>query len=368
MIDVRFSSPSNLDQKNVNTNTFITSFGTIHQAKTITQYLANRSFDHVITGADPTLTPNESDPFKYITSERYTSDKFYDIIIDTGASKQSAAGYRRFFTYKKKIKHVQVDKSRAGAVNVQFSIGFTSSIGSLLLDNSIGIVEFHVVEADTSFLLCPKDMDKLNVYFNNLENLLIASTKSVPVVRRFGHPFLLWDESLHSFIANSFNNNTCFLTNKKLRQLHCRFGHSSEGKLHKVLERTCYKTNKKIIDNLTKYCTHCQKHGKSPRRFKFAVKEDVNFKYSILVDIMYIDGDPILHIVDEATGFQVARWLNNMSAKHIWNTLRLYWIDVYIGPPDLITHDAGTNFVSKEFCQYATPMAITTRSVQVKAY
>ncbi len=129
-----------------------------------------------------------------------------------------------------------MDKSRAGAINVQFGISSTFSIGSLVLDPQIGIVEFHVVEADTLFLLCLEDMDKLNVYFNNLENLLIPSTKSVIVVCRFGHPFLLWDEFLHSFIANSFNNNSCFLTDTELHQLYCRFEHLSEGKLYKVLE------------------------------------------------------------------------------------------------------------------------------------
>ncbi len=154
-------------------------------------YLANCFFDHTITGADLTLTLHESDPFIYITSERYISYKFYSIMIDKGASKRSTVGYGQFFAYKKKIKQVQVDKSRAGAVTVQFGIGSTSSIRFLLLDTPIGIVEFHVVEANTLIVLCLEDMHKLNVYFNNLENLLIASTKSVPVVCRFGHPFLL---------------------------------------------------------------------------------------------------------------------------------------------------------------------------------
>ena len=316
MIDVGFSSPFNLDQENVNTNTLITSFGTIHQAKTMTEYLVNCSFDHTITGVDLTLTPHESDLFTYITSERYTSDEFHGIMIDIGASKWQTAEHGKFLAYKKKIKHVQVDKSQAGAVNVQFGIDSTSSTGSLLLDTSIGIVEIHFVDADISFLLCLEDMDKLNVYFKNLENLLIASTKSVPVVRRFGPPFLLWNESLHSFIANSFINNPCFLTDTELCQLHCRFSHLSEGKLRKVLERAGHKTDKKIIDNLTKYCTHCQKHRKSPGRFKFTLKEYVNSNYSILVDIMYIDGDPILQVVDKANRFQAARWLNNMPAKH----------------------------------------------------
>ncbi len=151
IINVGFSSPSNFDQENVNINTFITSFETIHQTETMTVYLANCFFDHAITGVNPTLTPHESDRITYITSKRYTSNKSYGIMIDTGASKQSTAGYGQFLAYKKRIKHVQVDKSSARAVNVQFGIDFTSFFGSVLLDTPIGIVEFHVVEANTLF-------------------------------------------------------------------------------------------------------------------------------------------------------------------------------------------------------------------------
>ena len=48
--------------------------------------------------------------------------------------------------------------------------------------------------------------------------------------------------------------------------------------------------------------------------------------------------------------------------------LRAYWIDTYVGPPDLISHDAGKNFVSKEFRQYATSLAISTKSVPIEAH
>jgi hypothetical protein len=83
---------------------------------------------------------------------------------------------------------------------------------------------------------------------------------------------------------------------------------------------------------------------------------------------MYIDGDPVLHIVDEATRFQAARWLRNLSAKHTWEVLRHCWIDTYTGPPDYIFHDAGKNFASKEFRQHATSIATVTKSVPVEAH
>ena len=83
---------------------------------------------------------------------------------------------------------------------------------------------------------------------------------------------------------------------------------------------------------------------------------------------MYIESDPVLHIVDTATKFQAARWLQNLSAKHTWDTICSCWIDVYIGPPDFIVTDAGTNFTSKEFYQSAASMAISVNNFLVEAH
>jgi hypothetical protein len=87
-----------------------------------------------------------------------------------------------------------------------------------------------------------------------------------------------------------------------------------------------------------------------------------------MVDIMYIDGKPVLHVVDEGTRYQAGRWLPNISAKQTWDTLRMCWIDTYLGPPDHITTDAGKNFVSKEFHQYASTLGITLKAVPVEAH
>ena len=44
------------------------------------------------------------------------------------------------------------------------------------------------------------------------------------------------------------------------------------------------------------------------------------------------------------------------------------WIDTYLGPLDLVTHNAGKNFVSKEFKEYANTMGIRTKAVLVEAH
>ena len=57
-----------------------------------------------------------------------------------------------------------------------------------------------------------------------------------------------------------------------------------------------------------------------------------------------------------------------MSTKHTWDTLRVCWINTYLGPPDLIVHDAGKNFASNEFRQYAINIGSATKAVLVEAH
>ncbi|POS82075.1 hypothetical protein EPUL_006366, partial [Erysiphe pulchra] len=93
----------------------------------------------------------------------------------------------------------------------------------------------------------------------------------------------------------------------------------------------------------------------------------IDFNHSIYVDVMYIDEHPLLHAVDEATRFQAARWLANLSSSNVWNALRICWIDSYLGPPEIINHDAGTNFTSSEFQQYNISLGIETKEIPVES-
>ena len=44
------------------------------------------------------------------------------------------------------------------------------------------------------------------------------------------------------------------------------------------------------------------------------------------------------------------------------------WINIYLGPPNIITHNTGKNFISKEFKQYAIIFGTVIRSVPVEAH
>jgi hypothetical protein len=135
------------------------------------------------------------DLFTYIIIDRYTFEVFYDIMIDSDASTRSTAGYDQYLAFKKINTDSSADLNsvKADAVNVQFGIESTPSVGSVTIDISFGLVEFHVIKTDTSFLLSLADMNRFKVYFNNIENILfmIIKNRDLSVIRRFGHEFLL---------------------------------------------------------------------------------------------------------------------------------------------------------------------------------
>ena len=80
--------------------------------------LADQSFIYIITSTNLTAYHNNDlDLFAYITTSQYTSNKFYRIIINTGALKRLTAGYRQYLAYRE-TQNTAIDTLKAGAINV----------------------------------------------------------------------------------------------------------------------------------------------------------------------------------------------------------------------------------------------------------
>ena len=129
--------------------------------------------NHSVNTPVTDITDCEQDLFAYITTERYTPKEFYSVIINTGTSKKSTTGYRQYLTYRNTTNdNTDINIMQIGAVNVQFSINLTVLIRSVTVKTLIGLVNFYIVKADTPFLLCLADMDRLQVYYNNIIDTL----------------------------------------------------------------------------------------------------------------------------------------------------------------------------------------------------
>jgi len=319
--------------------------------------LTNQAAIHALTGTT-----------SFAPSTRYGPRVFQGIVIDTGAAGFSTGGYDQFVALQRCQHGVKLNQDKKGTVKVVFGIGEASSMGSVQVETPIGTVEFHIVEANTPFLLCLKDMCRLGVYYDNLDDELCVKGTNIKytIIKKFGHGFLIWGKQITNYISQ-------YLTEPELRQLHRRFGHPSVRRFVGLMDRSGHDVDRKAIEHITKFCKMCQKYSASPRRFKFTIRDpDIQFNNTIIVDIMYIESDgaqkPVLHIVDEATRFQAARWLKDVSTQVVWNTLKMCWIDTYLGPPDIISHDAGTQFTGEEFRQLTNSMSIETKTAPTEAH
>ncbi|KAM4062026.1 cwf18 domain containing protein [Hirsutella rhossiliensis] len=295
------------------------------------QMLCQQAFNHLITGEDVYQTDQTVVPAsQFIIEDRYSG-------IDS----------KQHFPQQDTLKDpsVALDSSTSGQASIKF--GNSDAIHSSAQSPLTHPRKDHVPRPSNpnSLLLCLADMDRLGIYFNNITDTINCTNHctnrptSIPVVRKWGHPW---------FFLTKDEESISFLTETEIRTLHRRFGHPAVPRLHHLLKQA----------------------GHTPRRFKFTLNDDQEFNYEIIVDVMHLGTPqrPVLHVVDSATAFQGARFLPSMSAKDTWETLRTLWIDTYLGPPDTLRHDAGTNFASLEFRNEAKIMGIKCSQVPVETH
>lgn len=51
------------------------------------------------------------------------------------------------------------------------------------------------------------------------------------------------------------------------------------------------------------------------KRFKFILRDDYEFNYSIIIDVLYLNDNLILQIIDIVTRFQAVKFLKDMFIK-----------------------------------------------------
>jgi hypothetical protein len=203
-------------------------------------------------------------------------------------------------------------------------------------------------------------MNRLKVYLNNTTNKIAFANGRLraSIIRKWGYSWLFVSK-LESVV---------FLTNKKLKRLHRRFGHSATNKLCTLLKRAGYKNYREAFIIIEKFCYYYQMKSPKPRRFKFIFRNDCEFNHEIFVNVLYLIFLPVLQIVNQATFFQEARFLLLITAYNTWQTLRKLWIDIYQSPSNIVTYDTGTNFAFQKFRSEARTLAINFKQIPVEAY
>ena len=214
-------------------------------------------------------------------------------------------------------------------------------------------------------------LDKLQLYLDTTRNVLISSPGniSIPVVRKFGHVYLEWEQE-----------DTILFSRSELIKLHRGFRHPTDTKLLNLIRKTrpheATETTTRVLKEIYKSCNTCQILGSQPTRFKTTLPtiQDVKFGEEISMDLMFIEGKAILHIVDTATRFSSAIFLDSQgnnygqSVNGVWLAFLEAWCTLYTEFPNRIRTDAGSVFTSPRWREMAESVGIELRISGVEAH
>ena len=83
--------------------------------------------------------------------------------------------------------------------------------------------------------------------------------------------------------------------------------------------------------------------------------------------IVYLDGKPGLHLVDEAIRFTATRFLPKMTTEGFWDAIFISWSYIYTGLPNTMVVDKGSQF-GKVFAVLATVHGVHVEKTGVESY
>jgi hypothetical protein len=139
--------------------------------------LANKAFEHrLILKNIINILINEFFDFTFILisiiESRYDDREFKSILMNCDAARRSTAEIEQFTALQQLNDSIQLNKSIVES-KIQFDIDSISIMSTIELNISLEQLIFHIIEVNTSFLLCLVDLNRLEVYFNNLINELV---------------------------------------------------------------------------------------------------------------------------------------------------------------------------------------------------
>ena len=70
--------------------------------------------------------------------------------------------------------------------------------------------------------------------------------------------------------------------------------------------------------------------------------ENTRFNANVYIDFMYIEEAQTLHIVDDATHFIVAQFIDPLTTESIWENILMLRATVYTGLPNTLVFDDGS--------------------------
>ncbi|OSX76963.1 hypothetical protein BU14_0166s0003 [Porphyra umbilicalis] len=194
----------------------------------------------------------------------------------------------------------------------QFGGGKHDTVGCLDIRGPITaeliiIMAVDVIKLNVPFLLGLDTLDRYKMYFNNVTDELVFVNEgvSLPTTHSDGHVYYSWEW-----------NPDILYTFPEFMRIHRHFFHASPERLYAFMRRAknedAVPGTLQRLQDVAAACDVCQCLAKEPGRFRAALPEgDVIFNRVVLIDLMFLNGRAVQHIVYKDTLFSAATFLRD---------------------------------------------------------
>lgn len=176
----------------------------------------------------------------------------------------------------------------------------------------------------------------------------------------------------HEHLFYEFPVNEVLFTETELYKLHRNLGHTTAENMFRVLRRAypldTTDEDKRKLHLLTENCFACEKYKRMPQRYRFLSPDDLIFIHDVAIDIIVIDGIPILHAVCKHTHLSRAAVLPKQDGRTIWETFMQIWVCPYLGAPRNIWVDQAKQFIYGLFVILCNSLGSKIKPVYVEAH
>ena len=292
------------------------------------------------------------------------SSVFHGACVDTGAQK-TVIGKPQAVAYSRMV-GVKFKPSRSRH-SFRFGSDVQSSLGSMPIRIPTGNGGFlplnvEVVDIDVPLLIGLDFLKKEKLYPDTVDNKLVCKESAwhVPLTQKFGHLYYDWSAT------------PILYTRSELIRLHKHFFHPSSAKLFELIKRSspaeADAETRKVLHEISERCKTCQHLNHKSHRFRVSMPKECIFNEELALDLMFLEGKAILHVVDTRTHFSSAAFLDSQSVDGVWAAFLSAWTTLYVGYPSKMRVDQGSIFTSRRWKQLTDATGISLQLSGIESH
>ena len=156
---------------------------------------------------------------------------------------------------------------------------------------------------------------------------------------------------------------------KTAHKLHYQFSHPHPNKLIDLVNRAGMGNDRELLTNIkevSRNCKVCKEFRKPEALPVVGLPMATEFNEVVAMDIKFLNGKMILHLIDHLTRYSAAALLNSKKPEEIVNKIFQIWICVF-GPPSKFLSDNGGEFNNDLFRELCGKYNIIVKTTAAEA-